>query len=130
MDILIILLLVLINGIFSMSEIAIVSSRKTRLELSAKKGNKAAQAALDIAHAPNKFLSTVQIGITLIGILTGLFGGETLTEDVKVFFEKFDFFRPYAPTIAVIVVVIFITFYRWCWENWFQNGLVYQTQRL
>jgi putative hemolysin len=93
-----------------MSEIAIVSSRKTRLELSAKKGNKAAKAALDIANAPNKFFSTVQIGITLIGILTGLFGGETLTEDVKVFFEKFDFFRPYAPTIAVIVVVVFITF--------------------
>ncbi len=93
-----------------MSEIAIVSSRKTRLDLSAKRGNKAAQAALDIAHAPNKFLSTVQIGITLIGILTGLFGGETMTEDVKVFFEKFDFFRPYAATIAVIVVVVFITF--------------------
>ncbi len=110
MEILIILLLVLINGIFSMSEIAIVSSRKTRLELSAKKGNKAAKAALDIAHAPNKFLSTVQIGITLIGILTGLFGGETLTEDVKVFFEKFDLFKPYAPTIAIIVVVVFITF--------------------
>lgn len=110
MEILIIVLLVLLNGVFSMSEIAIVSSRKTRLELSAKKGNKAAKAALDIAHAPNKFLSTVQIGITLIGILTGLFGGETLTEDVKVFFEKFDFFRPYAPTIAVIVVVVFITF--------------------
>ena len=110
MEILIILLLVLLNGVFSMSEIAIVSSRKTRLELSAKKGNKAAKAALDIANAPNKFFSTVQIGITLIGILTGLFGGETLTEDVKVFFEKFDFFRPYAPTIAVIVVVVFITF--------------------
>jgi putative hemolysin len=110
MEILIIVLLILLNGIFSMSEIAIVSSRKTRLELWAKKGNKAAQAALNIAHAPNKFLSTVQIGITLIGILTGLFGGETLTEDVKVFFEKFDFFRPYAPTIAIIVVVVFITF--------------------
>jgi putative hemolysin len=110
MEIIIIVLLILLNGIFSMSEIAIVSSRKTRLDLSAKRGNKAAQAALDIAHAPNKFLSTVQIGITLIGILTGLFGGETMTEDVKVFFEKFDFFRPYAATIAVIVVVVFITF--------------------
>lgn len=110
MEIIIIVLLILLNGIFSMSEIAIVSSRKTRLDLSAKRGNKAAQAALDIAHAPNKFLSTVQIGITLIGILTGLFGGETMTEDVKVFFEKFDFFRPYAATIAIIVVVVFITF--------------------
>jgi putative hemolysin len=109
MEIIIIVLLILLNGIFSMSEIAIVSSRKTRLDLSAKRGNKAAQAALDIAHAPNKFLSTVQIGITLIGILTGLFGGETMTEDVKVFFEKFDFFRPYAATIAVIVVVVFIS---------------------
>ena len=73
MEILIILLLILLNGVFSMSEIALISARKNRLETAAKKGSKKAQAALDLANSPNKLLSTVQIGITLIGILTGIF---------------------------------------------------------
>jgi putative hemolysin len=110
MELLIILLLILLNGVFSMSEIAIVSSRKTRLEMAAKRGNKSAKAALDIANAPNKFLSTVQIGITLIGILTGMFSGEKFTTDIKAIIEGFDFFRPYADTLAMVVVVIIITF--------------------
>lgn len=110
MEIIIILALVLLNGLFSMSEIAIVSARKARLELSAKKGDKRAKAALETANAPNRFLSTVQIGITLIGILTGVFSGENITNDLQKYIETFPTLAPFANTLAVILVVIFITF--------------------
>jgi putative hemolysin len=76
MEILIILFLIVLNGIFAMSEIAMVSSRKSRLETAAKRGDKAAKRALELSRNPGKFLSTVQIGITLIGILTGIYSGE------------------------------------------------------
>jgi putative hemolysin len=94
-----------------MSEIALISARKTRLENSAKKGNASAQAALDLANSPNKFLSTVQIGITLIGILTGIFSGDKITTDVRTFFENFEIVKPYADTFAVGVVVVVLTFF-------------------
>ncbi|WP_371535511.1 MULTISPECIES: hemolysin family protein [unclassified Flavobacterium] len=94
-----------------MSEIALISARKNRLETSAKKGNKSAQAALDLANAPNKFLSTVQIGITLIGILTGIYSGDKITTDVQTFVAGFAVLRPYASSIAVGVVVVVLTFF-------------------
>ncbi len=75
MEILIILLLILMNGFLSMSEIALVSSRKSRLETDAKKGNLAAKRIIKMSEKPERFLSTIQIGITLIGILTGLYSG-------------------------------------------------------
>ena len=111
MEILIILFLIILNGVFSMSEIALISARKNRLENAAKKGNSSAQAALDLANAPNKFLSTVQIGITLIGILTGIFSGDKITTDVKLFVEGFASLKPYAETIAVGIVVVVLTFF-------------------
>jgi putative hemolysin len=111
MEILIIFFLILLNGVFSMSEIALISARKNRLESAAKKGNKSAQAALDLANAPNKFLSTVQIGITLIGILTGIYSGDKITTDVQEFVASVAIFKPYAPTIAVGVVVVVLTFF-------------------
>lgn len=80
-EILLILLLIIANGIFSGSEIAVVSARKVRLEQSADWGNRKARAALKLANAPNDFLSTVQIGITLIGILSGAVGGATIAQD-------------------------------------------------
>lgn len=110
MEIFIILLLTLINGIFSMSEIALVSSRKFKLENSAKKGNKGAAKALELANAPNKFLSTVQIGITLIGILLGIYSGENITNDVQAVIEQVAFLRPYAGTLSVAAVLICITY--------------------
>ncbi|WP_245712067.1 hemolysin family protein [Flavobacterium gillisiae] len=94
-----------------MSEIALISARKNRLETSAKKGNKSAQAALDLANSPNKFLSTVQIGITLIGILTGIYSGDKITTDVQTFVAGFAILKPYAATIAVGVVVVVLTFF-------------------
>jgi putative hemolysin len=94
-----------------MSEIALISARKSRLENSAKKGNTSAQTALDLANSPNKFLSTVQIGITLIGILTGIYSGDKVTDDVEVFFMQYESLQPYAERMAVAVVVIILTFF-------------------
>ena len=111
MEILIILFLILLNGIFSMSEIALISARKNRLETAAKKGNKNAKAALDLANSPNEFLSTVQIGITLIGILTGIYSGDKITTDVQNFVATFEALNPYANSIAVGIVVVVLTFF-------------------
>lgn len=94
-----------------MTEIALISARKTRLETAAKKGHRGAQTALELANTPNKFLSTVQIGITLIGILTGIFSGDKITTDAKNFFTQFDFSAPYADTLAVSSVVLVLTFF-------------------
>lgn len=111
MEIVIILILIVINGVFSMAEIAMVSARKTRLESAAKRGDKAAKAALETIAAPNRFLSTVQIGITLIGILTGIFSGENVTTDIQKYFSTFEALKPYAHTLSVAVVVGLLTFF-------------------
>ncbi|MGL2964500.1 hemolysin family protein [Flavobacterium sp. RSB2_4_14] len=94
-----------------MSEIALISARKNRLETAAKKGNNNAKVALDLANSPNKFLSTVQIGITLIGILTGIYSGEKITHDVKFFIEGFAALKPYSDTLAVVIVLVVLTFF-------------------
>lgn len=94
-----------------MSEMALISSRKNRLEIAAKKGSSNAKAALDLANEPNNFLSTVQIGITLIGILTGIFSGDKITTDVQVFLEQFEVIKPYANSVAVGIVVVLLTFF-------------------
>lgn len=111
MEILIIFFLILLNGVFSMSEIALISARKNRLETAAKKGNKSAKIALELANSPNKFLSTVQIGITLIGILTGIYSGDRITMNVETFVKTFAILIPYAHTIAVGIVVVILTFF-------------------
>ena len=94
-----------------MSEIALISARKNRLETAAKKGNKSAKIALDLANSPNKFLSTVQIGITLIGILTGIYSGDKITADVETFVQGFEILKPYAHSVAVGIVVVVLTFF-------------------
>ncbi len=94
-----------------MSEIALISARKNRLETAAKKGNTNARVALDLANSPNKFLSTVQIGITLIGILTGIYSGEKITDDVKFFYDGFLFLQPYSQSLSVGTVVVVLTFF-------------------
>jgi putative hemolysin len=94
-----------------MSEIALISARKNRLETAAKKGNKNAKIALDLSNSPNEFLSTVQIGITLIGILTGIYSGDKITTDVKAFVAEFQVLHQYADSIAVGIVVVTLTFF-------------------
>jgi putative hemolysin len=111
MEILVILILILLNGIFSMSEISLVSSRKNRLESASKKGSAGAKIALELASSPNRFLSTVQIGITLIGILTGMFSGENITKDLEIKILQFPVLQDYAHTLAVSIVLIAITFF-------------------
>ncbi len=110
MEIIIILLLTVLNGIFAMSEIALVSSKKNRLEQRALDGSRGAKAALKLLDAPEHFLSTVQVGITLIGIFAGAYGGVALAEDVAPFIARIDFLRPYADTVAFVVVVGLITY--------------------
>lgn len=109
-EVFIILFLILLNGIFAASEIALVSSRKTRLELHIKKGNRAAREALKLHRSPNKFLSTIQIGITLISILTGLYSGAAFAPFFEQFLTRIPAVAPYSQNIAVVVVVIVITF--------------------
>ncbi len=94
-----------------MSEIALISARKNRLESAAKKGNTSAKTALDLANSPNKFLSTVQIGITLIGILTGLYSGDKVTDDVRLFLDGFVAIQPYSANLSVGIVVVILTFF-------------------
>jgi len=94
-----------------MSEIALISARKSRLETSAKKGNPSAKTALDLANSPNKFLSTVQIGITLIGILTGIYSGDKVTDDVRLFLDQYATLQPYSANLSVGIVVVILTFF-------------------
>jgi putative hemolysin len=110
-EILIILLLILLNGVFAMSEIAMVSSRKSRLEASARKGDKTARKALELSRNPGKFLSTVQIGITLIGILLGLYSGEKIEDDFESFLGRFELLAPYSETLSITLIVIILTFF-------------------
>ena len=111
MEILIVLMLILLNGIFSMSEIALVSAKSIRLEADAKKGSVRAKAALELASSPSRFLSTVQIGITLIGIFTGIYSGENITTDLREFFDQFALLQPYSNVLAVGTVVVTVTYF-------------------
>lgn len=111
MEILIIIVLILLNGVFSMSEIALVSAKKFKLETLAKKGNSNAEKALQLASKPNTFLSTVQIGITLIGILTGIYSGDSLTGPLQQWLTTIPAIARYAGPISVAIVVIAITYF-------------------
>lgn len=110
MEVFIILGLILLNGILSMSEIALVSSRKSRLETDAKRGNRSAATALRLANEPDKFLSTIQIGITLIGILTGLYSGDTIAYQLADLIAAVPALTPYALTISKTAIVILVTY--------------------
>ncbi|WP_102409069.1 hemolysin family protein [Parabacteroides bouchesdurhonensis] len=110
MEIVIIIGLIVLNGVLSMSEIALVSARKARLEMEAKRGNKSAQTAIQLANEPDKFLSTIQIGITLIGILTGLYSGEAFAHDFADVIAVSPSLQPYALGIAKTTIVIVVTY--------------------
>ncbi|MFI5148940.1 MAG: hemolysin family protein [Bacteroidia bacterium] len=106
---LIIIFLLLLNGFFCMSEIAIVSSRKSRLEEDAKQGDERARIALDLANNPNRFLGTVQTGITLISILTGVYGEKSMSDKLALWLSTFKQIGHYSHPAAVGLVVVFIT---------------------
>ena len=102
--------LILINGLFVMSEIALVSARKARLESMAAKGDELARRALELSNKPEVFLSAAQIGITLIAILTGVYSGERFSVYLVPFFKKISFLSDYAEGISLTIVVIIVTF--------------------
>src|SRR5215213_8801295 len=110
-EILILILLILTNGLFSLSEMAIVSARKVRLQQRAEDGNKGARTALSLAVQPTRFLSTIQIGINLIGILSGASGGATIAETVTAYVAQFPILQPYSEIIGVAVVVTVVTYF-------------------
>jgi len=93
-----------------MSEMSLVSARKFKLESAKKKGSTGAKTALDLSENPTKFLSTVQIGITLIGILLGVYSGESLTHDVEQYLTQVQVLSPYAHDLAVVIIVIVVTY--------------------
>ncbi len=107
----VILILLVVNGVFAMTEIAVVSSRKARLRRLAEQGDGAARLALELAESPNRFLSTVQIGITLVGIFAGAFGGATLAAKLAIPIGQVAILAPYAHTIALGLVVALITYF-------------------
>lgn len=104
------LLLIVLNGVFAMSELAIASSRKTRLQQWAADGNSGAAAALKLAEEPNQFLATVQIGITLIGIVTGFFGGSALSTPVSAQLSRIPALAPYSDMLSILLVVGLVTY--------------------
>lgn len=107
---LIILFLILLNGVFAMSELALVSAKRMRLEKSAAEGSRGARAALDLADEPSNFLSTVQVGITLISIFNGAFGEASLVAQLTPMFQEIPVLAPYAYEAALGLVVVCITF--------------------
>ncbi len=110
MEILIIVLLTVVNGLLSMSEIAIVSSRKVRLEQMALAGIAGARQALNLSQSPNRFLSTVQIGITLVGVLQGAFAGAALAHPVATVLGQIEFLRPISEVLGLFIVVAVTTY--------------------
>jgi len=108
-ELLILVLLLLVNGLFAMAEIAVVSARKAWLKQMADKGNERAKITLAIAREPGRFLSTVQVGITLIGVLAGAYGGSTVANLLADFLGRFESLAPHAHSISLGVVVAGIT---------------------
>lgn len=110
MEIAVLGILILLNGFFSLSEIALVSSKRTRLEQLRINGSKGAEVAERLLANSGNFLSAVQVGITLIGIVTGVYGGANLADDIAPVFLRIEFTRPYAHEIALTLTVILITY--------------------
>lgn len=111
MEILVLAILILINGFFALSEIALVSCKRARLENRRKSGSRGAQYALKLLDNSENFLSAIQVGITLIGIVTGVYGGMNIADDIAPFFQNFEITRNYAGQIALILTVVIITYF-------------------
>jgi putative hemolysin len=111
MEIFIIFILTLLNGFFALSEIALVSVKKSRIEHLAAQGSSRAKIVLQLLENPENFLSSVQVGITLIGIISGAYGGATLTDDMEHFLSQFNLLQNYHHTIALLTVIGSITYF-------------------
>ncbi len=111
MELIVIIILILLNGLFSMSEIALISARKSSLTNDSRKGSRSARTALKLANDPDKFLSTVQIGITLIGIVTGIYSGDALADDLGALLADWGFPITYARPFAQTLIVVLVTYF-------------------
>lgn len=111
MDVVLLLLLIVLNGLFAMSEIAVISSRQARLQKLANDGSAGARSALKLKHEPSTFLSTVQVGITMVGILSGTIGETALADPLSQWLAGFPAIQPYARALAVTTVVIALTYF-------------------
>lgn len=111
MEILILFILTLINGIFALSEIALVSLKKNRIEQKAQKGSMSARIVLDLLKEPENFLSSIQVGITLIGVVAGAYGGAALSDDVEPLLKKIPLLAPYAEGLSITLIIGAITYF-------------------
>ncbi len=111
MEIFVLGILILLNGFFALSEIALVSSKRSRLEQIRKEGKIGAKIALRLLDDSENFLSAIQVGITFIGIVTGVYGGINIADDITPFFEKFELIQPYAAEISLMLTVLVITYF-------------------
>src|SRR5690606_22304993 len=110
-ELVLVALLVLANGVFATAEMALVSSNQGRLERLASEGDRGARRAAELAASPNRFLSTVQVGITLVGVLSGAFGGAALAQPFSELLATVGWLEPYAYPVALVVVVVLITYF-------------------
>jgi len=110
-EVFLIFLMIILNGLFAMTEIALVSVRKSRLEQQAEDGNKDARTALELIESPNRFLSTVQVGISLVGVFAGALGGASFADKLAVWIDKVPVLMPYSHAISLVVVVLIITYF-------------------
>lgn len=111
MELLIIGILILLNGFFALSEIALVSSKRSRLEQLKNEGRKGSKTALKLLNDSQSFLSAIQVGITFIGIMTGVYGGLSIADDITPFFRKFDLIKNSAEEISLTITVLTITYF-------------------
>ena len=111
MEVIIISILILLNGFFALSEIALVSSKRSRLEQLKKDGHRGAKTALRLLKDSENFLSAIQVGITLIGIVTGVYGGINIADDITPFFLQFEILKNSAYEIALTITVLIITYF-------------------
>lgn len=109
-ELIVVVVLLLANGVFAMTEIAVVSANKGRLRRLAEQGDEPAKAALELAESPNRFLATVQCGITLVGVIAGAFGGARLSEHLVPYLNHLPMVGPYARPVAFGIVVLLITY--------------------
>ena len=111
LEVVFVLFLLLANGLFAMAEISLVAARKTRLKTMADEGHVGAKLALSLANSPGKFLSTVQVGITLVGILAGAVGGADIAREITPYVEHISFLHGYANIISLVIVVTILTYF-------------------
>jgi putative hemolysin len=110
-EVVLILLMIVMNGLFAMTEIALISVRKSRIEKQAEEGNKDAQTAMELIQSPNRFLSTVQVGISLVGVFAGALGGASFADGLAVWLDKIPGLAPYSHAISLVLVVLIITYF-------------------